>query len=124
VVKPDVFETPKDVALAAHFTGDKAKWKKPYAALAAKVEKFGSDVKFGANQSYINLLRDGKKFGIVAVTADRMDIGIKLKSAATDDRFQPSGKWNAMVTHRVHITDPKQIDAELVKWLKQAYEAA
>jgi hypothetical protein len=31
---------------------------------------------------------------------------------------------NAMVTHRVRISDPKQIDAEVLAWLKQAYDAA
>jgi hypothetical protein len=29
-----------------------------------------------------------------------------------------------MVTHRVRIGSPKELDAEVVKWLKQAYEAA
>lgn len=31
---------------------------------------------------------------------------------------------NAMVTHRVRITDKNQVNAELIKWLKQAYETA
>jgi hypothetical protein len=29
-----------------------------------------------------------------------------------------------MVTHRVSITDPDQIDEEVLAWLKQAYDAA
>ena len=29
-----------------------------------------------------------------------------------------------MVTHRVRISDPKQIDKEVLAWLKQAYDAA
>jgi hypothetical protein len=29
-----------------------------------------------------------------------------------------------MVTHRLRIADPKSVDAEVVSWLKQAYEAA
>jgi hypothetical protein len=29
-----------------------------------------------------------------------------------------------MVTHRVRITDPAQIDAEVLAWLKLAYDAA
>jgi hypothetical protein len=29
-----------------------------------------------------------------------------------------------MVTHRVRINDPAQIDAEVLEWLKQAYQAA
>jgi hypothetical protein len=60
----------------------------------------------------------------VQISAERMDIGIKLKGAAPTDRFQAAGKWNAMVTHRVRITAPKEIDKEVVAWLKQAYAAA
>jgi hypothetical protein len=41
---------------------------------------------------------------------------------ATTGRFEEAGAWNAMVTHRVRITDPKQIDAEVINWLKQAYD--
>ena len=29
-----------------------------------------------------------------------------------------------MVTHRVRITDPKQIDTDVLVWLKRAYDAA
>lgn len=123
LVNADKLKAPPDVALNAHFTGDKAKWRKPYDALAAKVGKFGEDVTFGANQSYINLMRGGTKFAIIQLTANRLDIGIKLKGVAPTDRFQPAGSWNAMVTHRVRIADPKEIDAEVLKWLKQAYEA-
>ena len=56
------------------------------------------------------------------MTGERMDIGIKLKNMATTGRFEEAGTWNAMVTHRVRITDPKQIDAEVINWLKQAYD--
>jgi hypothetical protein len=29
-----------------------------------------------------------------------------------------------MVTHRVRVTDPAQVDAELIGWLRAAYDAA
>jgi len=29
-----------------------------------------------------------------------------------------------MVTHRVRLTEPDQLDAEMLDWLKQAYTAA
>ena len=71
------------------------------------------------------LVRGVKKFGIIQVSsAERLDIGIKLKGVAATDRFEPSGAWNAMVTHRVRITDAKQIDKDVLAWLKQAYTAA
>ena len=52
-----------------------------------------------------------------------MDIGIKLKGVAPTEQFEAAGSWNAMVTHRVRISDPKQIDAEVLAWLRQAYDA-
>ena len=61
---------------------------------------------------------------IVQFTKDRMDIGIKLKGAEPTERFEVAGSWNAMVTHRIRIYDTKQIDKELMDWLKSAYEGA
>ncbi|MEP7358894.1 MAG: DUF5655 domain-containing protein, partial [Anaerolineales bacterium] len=79
----------------------------------------------GPNQSYINILRGSKKMGIVQVAAaDHMDIGIKLKGVSPAGRLEAAGAWNPMVTHRVRLTDPKQVDNELLGWLKQAYLAA
>ena len=106
------------------FAGDKSKWRKGYDALEAKIRKFGADVEIAPNMTYINLIRGTKKFGIVQVAVERLDVGIKLKGTPPTDRFEAAGTWNAMVTHRVRITDPKQIDKELLAWLKQAYDAA
>jgi len=114
-----------DDAIAAHFAGNKAKWRKAYDALTAKIARFGADIEVSPVKSYISLLRGNKKFGIVQVSAaERIDIGIKLKGVAPAGRLEAAGSWNAMVTHRVRITDPKQIDKEMLAWLKQAYDAA
>lgn len=113
-----------DSRLDKLFAGKKANWRKPYDALAAKISKFGSDVKFAPNMTYVNLLRSGKKFAIVQPSAaERLDIGIKRKGVAPTKRFEAAGSWNAMVTHRVRITDAQEIDKELVTWLKEAYNA-
>jgi hypothetical protein len=112
-------------AVAAHFAGHKARWRKPYDTLAAKAAKFGADVMIAPGKAYISLLRGGKKFGIVQISAaGRLDLGIKLKGVAPNGRLEAAGAWNAMVTHRVRITDAQQIDKEVLGWLKQAYAAA
>jgi hypothetical protein len=116
--------SPED-AIAAHFTGKKAVWRAPFDALMAAITEFGTDVQAGPAKSYISLLRGEKKFGIVQVSStERLDIGIKRKGVAPTERFEAAGSWNAMVTHRVRISDPAQIDAEVLAWLKQAYDAA
>ena len=106
------------------FKGDKAKWRKPYDKLLARIGKFGPDVSTDPTNTYISILRKGKKLGVVQVSTERLDIGIKLKGVQPTGRFEAADTWNSMVTHRVRISDPSQIDAEVMRWLKQAYEAA
>jgi hypothetical protein len=119
--KPKVSHADK---IAAHFAGKKAVWRKPYDDLMKKLGRFGGDVSVSATGSYLSLMRGKKKFGILAVTSDRMDLGIKLKGAPVGGRFEAAGNWNAMVTHRVRVETAKQIDAEVMRWLRQAYDAA
>ncbi len=115
-------KTSKEDQVAKHFSGDKSKWRKPYDELLAKIRKFGPDVSVSPTSSYISLLHKGKKFAILHVTADHLDLGIKLKGAKTTNRFEAAGAWNAMVTHRVRIDAPKEINAEVLSWLHQAYD--
>lgn len=117
-------EVSVDDKIASHFVGGKSKWRKAYEGLISKVSKFGPDVSVGPGKSYLSLLRNGKKFGIIQIVSDRMDIGIKLKGGQPTKRFESAGSWNSMVTHRVSVKDPKQIDNELMSWLKSAYEKA
>lgn len=119
----DVKASPED-RIAKLFTGEKNKWRKAYDTLEERIRKFGADVEVAPNMTYINLYRGTRKFAIVQTTAERLDIGIKLKGTKPTERFESAGSWNAMVTHRVRITDPKQIDKEVLAWLKQAYDAA
>ena len=112
----------KDERVSKHFRGDKARWRKPYDELLTKVREFGPDVSVAPTNTYISILRKGKKFAIIQVTSDRLDIGIKLKGAQTTDRFEAAGAWNSMVTHRVRISDPQEIDNEVLTWLKEAFD--
>jgi hypothetical protein len=104
------------------FAGAKAVWRAPADKLIEKVLKFGPDIQASANSTYVNLLRGQKKFAIIQpASAARLDVGIKLKGQAADGRFEAAGKWSAMVTHRVRVESAKDIDAELIGWLKRAY---
>lgn len=113
-----------DEQIAKHFGGAKANWRKPFDDLMEKLNDFGADVALAPTSTYISILRKNQKFAIVQVTTDRLDVGIKLKDVPAEGRYEESGKWNPMVTHRVRVDDPKQLDAELLTWLKKAYEKA
>jgi hypothetical protein len=125
VLKSGAPKTTAEQKLDGLFSGKKASWREPCDKLIAQIGKFGPDVAVAAGGTYINLLRAKKKFGILQpASADRLDIGIKLKGKASGGRFETAGVWNTMVTHRVRVGDPKEIDAEVLSWLKNAYEAA
>ena len=125
LTKAEALKASPDDKLARLFAGNKADWRKTYDALVKKTAKFGADFAVAPTRTYISLLRGSKKFGIVQISAaERIDIGIKLKGVSPAGRLEAAGTWNNMVTHRVRISDPKQIDAEVLAWLKQAYEAA
>ena len=125
ILKSGVPKATAEQKLDALFSGKKASWREPCDRLLAEIAKFGPDVDIAASGTYINLLRAKKKFGILQPSsADRLDIGIKLKGKNPSGRFEAAGAWNAMVTHRVRIGDSKEIDAEVLSWLKSAYEAA
>ena len=121
-----IFKGPKPAdtdRVDKQFSGAKAHWRPVFDALLETTGEFGP-VAIAATDSYVSLLKGKAKFAIVAATADRLDVGIKLKGADATDRVEAAGSWNNMVTHRVRVTDAAQIDDELVDWLRRAYENA
>jgi len=124
IMGADAPKVSADEALDAHFSGAKAVWRPAFDDLLDQISAFGADVTLGSGKTYINLLRKGKKFGIVQVTAKRFDIGIKDKAAPVEGRFEASGSWNEMVTHRVKVDNPAQIDDEIIGRLRLAYDKA
>lgn len=110
--------------VAAQYGGDKAALKPIYEALMAAVEGFGKDVELAPKKAYVSLRR-AKQFALVQPsTKTRLDIGIQLKGVAPGPRLEASGSFNAMVSHRVRVASLAEVDAELVGWLRAAYEAA
>lgn len=95
-----------------------------YAALVKEVGKFGKDVELAPKKAYVSLRRK-KQFGLVQPsTKTRVDVGLNLGGAKTTKRLEKSGSFNAMVTHRVRLTDVSDVDEQLVAWLRKAYDGA
>lgn len=90
----------------------------------AHVQTFVSAVAFEPTNTSVSLTRSGRKFAIMAATAQRLDVGVKLAGEPTTGPLAAAGTWNSMVTHRVQLTDPAQADDEPRRWLRQAYDEA
>lgn len=116
-------EVSVDEKVDRHFAGKKSGWRGVYDRLVGHVSTLGSDTDVAPGASYLSLRKAGRKFAIVQVTAERVDLGLKLKGVAAAGRLESAGTWNAMVTHRVRIHRPDDLDRELLAWLEQAYAA-
>ena len=110
--------------VALQYAGAKAGLRPIYDKLVKMVTAFGDDVDVSPKKTYVSLRRK-KQFALVQPsTKDRVDVGINLKGTKPAGRLEASGSFNAMVTHRVRLASPKDADAELKRWLQQAYDAA
>jgi predicted transport protein len=113
-----------DDLLEAQYAGPKAALRSIYDKLAAEIAGFGSDIEFAPKKAYMSLRRKKQFACLQPSTAARFDVGINLKGIGFAGRLEKSGSWNAMVSHRVRVQDIKQVDKELIGWLRQAYDQA
>jgi hypothetical protein len=112
-----------DDQVARLFPDRKAHWRPVYDALADTINGFGqvevlprrTQVGFGTRSPFVMLQPS---------TPDRFDVGVKVPGVAPTDRFAAAGSWNPTMTHRAQLSSPDEIDAELVSWLRAAYEAS
>ena len=115
---------PADDPVELQYQGPKAELRPIYDQIIKAVSAFGKDVEIAPKKAYVSLRRS-KQFALVQPsTRDRIDVGINLKGEPATDRLEASGSFNAMVSHRVRITSKKDVNAELKRWLKKAYDAA
>jgi hypothetical protein len=57
-------------------------------------------------------------------TKTRIDLGLKFNNKPHVGRLETSGPFGAMCTHRVQLTELKQLDKQVLDWIKEAYDEA
>lgn len=84
----------------------------------------GADVKVCPCQTMVPLYRKHVFAQIKPTTRTRIDLGLALKDTKVPKRLIDTGGFvkKDRITHRIEITSVKDIDAEVKKWLKTAYE--
>ena len=110
--------------IAAQYAGEKAPLRPIYDRLMDAIHRFGDDVEIAPKKGYVSVRRS-KQFALVQPsTKTRVDVGIQLKGVTPEGRLEASGSFNAMVSHRVRVEKADDVDAQLVGWLHQAYDAS
>jgi hypothetical protein len=109
--------------VAEQYSGERASLKPIYDAIVKAAEKRG-DVEIAPKKTYVSLRRS-KQFAIIQPsTKTRVDLGLNIKGIAPAGRLEASGNFNAMVTHRVRLGGPADVDKDVKRWLKAAFDQA
>lgn len=91
--------------------------------LISEIQYFGNDIEIAPKNAYVSVRRK-KQFAILnPATKTRFEIGINLKGQEPKGKLEPE-KPNGMCSHKINLADIKDIDKEVIEWLKMAYENA
>jgi hypothetical protein len=104
------------------YAGAKAHLRTVHDAVIAAVDALG-DYEQAPKKAYVSLRRS-KQFAMVGpATKDLVEIGLNLKDLPDSPRLKamPAG---SMCPFTMRISTAKDVDAELKRWLKAAYDAA
>lgn len=111
-----------DTVLDEIYTGAKAAQRPIHEALMKYIHKFG-EFEVAPKKGYVSLRRK-KQFAMIGPkTNTRFEVGLNAKDLKKSPRLveQPKG---SMCNYIVALTDAKEVDAELIAWIKSAYQEA
>lgn len=111
-----------DDLIIAQYQG-KEHFKPIYDKLISEILTFGNDIQIAPKNAYVSLKRNKQFTTLQPATKTRFEIGINLKGQEAEGKLEAE-KPNSMCSHKIKITDINEIDAEVIKWIKIAYENA
>ena len=113
---------PEADVIAEIYADKKAPLRPIHDALMAATAKFG-EFEVAPKKGYVSLRRK-KQFAMIGPGgASRVDVGLNMKGVPPTDRLLAE-KPGGMCQYKVKVAGTNEVDAELVGWLRQAYDAA
>jgi hypothetical protein len=112
----------EDAVLDEIYSGAKTGMRPIHEALMKHITKFG-EFEIVPKKGYVSLRRK-KQFAMIGPkTNTRFEVGINAKDLKKNARLleQPKG---SMCNYIIQINDAQEVDAELVAWIKSAFEGA
>jgi hypothetical protein len=106
------------------FSGPKAALRPIYDALLKTSLSIGKDTKACPCKTIVPIYRRHVIAQIKPATRTRVDFGLALGNTKAPKRLIDTGGFlkKDRITHRIEITSIDDIDDELKRWLKKAYE--
>jgi hypothetical protein len=104
------------------YSGKKAALRPIHDKLMTAIAKFG-DFEIAPKKTYLSLRRK-KQFAMIGpATQSQVEVGLNIKDLKGTDRLQAE-RPGGMCQFKVRVSDAKEVDRELLGWIKAAYDAA
>jgi hypothetical protein len=121
---PESYLKTAEIHVETMFAGSKAGLRPIFDALLKLGRSLGKDVKVCPCKTIVPLYREHVFAEIKPTTRTRIDLGLALRDAPCTDRLLDTGGLakKDRITRRVPLTCPADIDDEVRRWLKAAYD--
>jgi len=121
---PELYLQAAEVYVEEMFAGSKAGLRPIYDELLNLGLGVGKDVKACPCKTIVPLYRNHVFAQIKPTTRTRIDFGFALGDLKATGRLIDTGGYakKDRITHRIPITTPADIDDEVKRWLKKAYD--
>ncbi len=115
-------EVTADDAVNEIYSGAKAALRPIHEELMAAIVQMGS-FEIAPKKGYVSLRRKRQFAMIGPATRTRVEVGLNMKGVEGTARLaeMPPG---SMCQYKVNVTDVKEVDGELIAWIRRAYESA
>jgi Domain of unknown function (DUF5655)/Domain of unknown function (DUF4287) len=113
-----------DAMVEAMFAGKKAGVRPLHDRMLALAFDLGKDVRVSPGKTIVPFYRKHVFAQVKPTTATRIDVGFAFKDMPPAGKLISTGGFEKgdRITHRIPVASLKEIDKELMKWLKHAYE--
>jgi hypothetical protein len=121
---PEAYLKQAEEWVEAQYTGPRATLRPLYEQLLKLGFSIGKDVKACPCKTMVPFYRDHVFAQIKPSTNTRIDFGLALGNTKAPKRLINTGGYEKKdrITHRVEVKSKADIDDELKRWLKKAYE--
>lgn len=104
------------------YSGPKAALRPVHDALIAAIEAFGP-FEIAPKKGYVSL-RGKKQFAMIGpATNTQVEVGLNMKGVKGTSRLIEQ-KPGGMCQYKVRLADAREIDPQLITWIRTAYDSA
>lgn len=114
--------TDADQLIVSQYTG-KEHLKPFYDKIIAEIAQFGGEFEIAPKKAYVSLKRKKQFITLNPASKARFEIGFNLKGVEPKGKLEAE-KPNGICSHKINIAEIGEIDAEVIVWIKMAFDKA